>query len=686
MEVASLLDGAPAKRGRGRPKGATSAVVRDVRALGVHHVAFLRAALLGVDLRQAYERYLAFGETTSDLRHIEARRRELTSQLIEAGRRLDATLPPQAKVTRYVDLLRPDAPGPKVVALPSLDEWVAAEGMDPDMWSEAELLDEYRAAFALDNPEALEAAEGAADLVKERVRALNHLSNLLAVAPKADDKVDAWFARPVVLRLRNAGVMTLENLYQLVNVYGFRWYGRVKGFGARRAAQVVAWLKAQSETLNLVIRDGLDEPKTRRALRLGTSSSQLVQTLRFGLVPLERLTLPSALLGLDGVYRSRLPNSLEASDDLQAVTRWLSRYDERPATQRSYRKEVERFVLWMTSVQRKAVSSASALDCQAYRAFLQAVPPTWVNSSPVERTDPMWRPFRGAPSPASQKQALVIIQTMFEGLLDAGYLVANPMRAVMKGFALPSSKVNIQRSFGELEWQIVQQASAQLEVGPARTRVECVLELLVSSGIRLDELAKARRQNLQLESLPDLPPTWVLTVTGKRNKTRQVPLADEVVSKLELHARDGLALLAVSAAANGKGADSSNNSLDKPLIFALTGSVAQWKLRDGKVVQEQAVEEGGGALSAAGIYAMLKRFFSQAAMLAKASGLEEGRFEAASTHWLRHTFVRQALVDGAPLEVVSELAGHASIDTTSIYSSQELARKISTVRGLRRRT
>ena len=46
--------------------------------------------------------------------------------------------------------------------------------------------------------------------------------------------------------------------------------------------------------------------------------------------------------------------------------------------------------------------------------------------------------------------------------------------------------------------------------------------------------------------------------------------------------------------------------------------------------------------------------------------------------------MRQALVDGVPIEVASELAGHASIDTTSIYSTQELARKIKAVRGMKK--
>ena len=52
---------------------------------------------------------------------------------------------------------------------------------------------------------------------------------------------------------------------------------------------------------------------------------------------------------------------------------------------------------------------------------------------------------------------------------------------------------------------------------------------------------------------------------------------------------------------------------------------------------------------------------------------------------MRHTFVRQALVDGVPIEVVSDLAGHASIDTTSIYATQELARKIKAASQMRRR-
>ena len=147
----------------------------------------------------------------------------------------------------------------------------------------------------------------------------------------------------------------------------------------------------------------------------------------------------------------------------------------------------------------------------------------------------MWRAFRGQPAAASQKQALVIIQTLLSGLVDAGYLVANPMRALMKSFDLPTSKVDIKRAFTEADWSHVLQCVEATADSRERLRLQCILEILVTSGIRLDELAKARHSHMRVESLPDLPDTWILTVTGKRAKTREVPLNPEIVRLLALH-------------------------------------------------------------------------------------------------------------------------------------------------------
>jgi site-specific recombinase XerD len=664
---------------------------------------------LGLDLRDSFLRYLAWSETTTDLRYIQNRRDALLKQIIEAGRNLDPDLPTHVGLSQSLDLLRSQAKAPAAVQLPSLEEWADREGMDPDMYSEAELLAEYKAAFGLDNADALEAGAHLKDPTADRVRALNHLESLMAVTPAASDKLETWFARSVVKRLRNVGLLSLADLVNFINVYGYRWHGRIKAFGAHRAQQVVFWLRLQQEQLNMVISSAVDEPKSKMILRRagqgdliasrmaglaslgigqlpglgGTQLSGLTgsdKTSAFGLgtyaqLGLERIRRVPGLAGESGVFRSHMANTLGADNDLDAVNAWLTRYQEKPSTQRSYRKEIERFMLWCAQELKKPLSSVTSPDCQKYRDFLKDVPLSWIHPAPVQRTDPLWRAFRGQPNQASQKQALVILQTLFTGLVDAGYLVANPMRSLMKSFDLPASKIDIRRSFTEREWNHVLVCVDALEEGPERIRLKCILDLLVTSGVRLDELAKARHGNLRLENLPDLPETWILTVTGKRNKTREIPLNPDVVRLLAMHGKEFM-----------EQDKQLSNTADLPLIRTLHSSVKQWRQGEGGSLQSVSVsDQPGAALSASGIYAVLKRCFAKAAKTTAAVGLDPARFEKASTHWMRHTFVRQALVDGMPIEVASELVGHASIDTTSIYAKQELARKIKAVQGMKRR-
>jgi hypothetical protein len=64
------------------------------------------------------------------------------------------------------------------------------------------------------------------------------------------------------------------------------------------------------------------------------------------------------------------------------------------------------------------------------------------------------------------------------------------------------------------------------------------------------------------------------------------------------------------------------------LVRTLHASVAQWgRAQEGVLTSALLSETTGGALSAAGIYAVLKRFFAQAAKTAEAAGLDPRRFE-----------------------------------------------------------
>ena len=79
------------------------------------------------------------------------------------------------------------------------------------------------------------------------------------------------------------------------------------------------------------------------------------------------------------------------------------------------------------------------------------------------------------------------------------------------------------------------------------------------------------KRSTDLVNASDLPQTWIFTVTGKRNKTREVPLNPDVVHLLALHAGEFL-----QEDKNCTDADS------LPLIRTLHPSVPQW----GRVLEE----------------------------------------------------------------------------------------------------
>jgi hypothetical protein len=57
----------------GRPIGSKVQVVQDARALGVHHFAFVRSSILGLDLAESFERYMAWAEYSAATNPLEVK-------------------------------------------------------------------------------------------------------------------------------------------------------------------------------------------------------------------------------------------------------------------------------------------------------------------------------------------------------------------------------------------------------------------------------------------------------------------------------------------------------------------------------------------------------------------------------------------------------------------------------------
>jgi integrase/recombinase XerC len=155
-------------------------------------------------------------------------------------------------------------------------------------------------------------------------------------------------------------------------------------------------------------------------------------------------------------------------------------------------------------------------------------------------------------------------------------------------------------------------------------RDEAVLLLLYGSGLRIAEALSLTAAALPLGD--------TLVVTGKRSKTRVVPLLAIVRAAIERYV-----------------------------------GLCPWPLpRDGALFRGAK----GGALDAA----LIRR-----AMQAARAGL--GLPPSATPHALRHSFATHLLGRGADLRAIQELLGHASLSSTQVYTAVDSAQLIDVYRN-----
>ena len=703
------------RRARGRPKGSKTRLLSPAGALGVHHFAFLRSWFLRLDVRDAWQRYLSFAELGSDLRRIEHRRAELLRQVLQLGHQLNLSLPAAQQITAQLELLAQEPFRLATTPLPSLDDFVDAMALDREFYSEADLLQEYRTFYHLDtvpDDRAGNPAGSSAD-VNAQVRALNQVEALMARQPVAADRLALWLSPALARRLQAAGIATLGALADTVRVYGHNWFTRAPGLGAVRAQTLVGWLAPLAGAFGNPIPDQARQPPQRQRALRASSLHRLVMPARFGIVPLDLLAVPRHLAGgqqLPGGFTTGLPNQPGAGNDLQALQGWLKGYQGSKATHRAYLKETERFYLWCLHLRGKPLAMIDTVDCRAYQAFLAALPAEWINPVPTPRKDPAWRPFRGPLGANSQKYALVVVRALFDGLRGVSYLAANPMDAVNRAVNVPQGGINADRSFTDQEWVFVRgqlaavrlaaghfavahlaardMAAGDMAAGPpglvsatatARRRqaealrLRLILELLVSTGLRLAEIANATLAHITEVAVAGEPTAVrVIQVQGQGDTPREVPIGDDIMALIAQHHADAAAIAALPCPA--------------PVLCTLAERPRQWvDSANGSAALELQAAPTVRALSAAGIYLTLKRFFKRISKQAHAvDGLSSARFLAASTHWLRHTFGRQGAAAGVPVEVLRLACGHASLNTTSAYLGTERAGVITELRKARR--
>lgn len=627
------------------------------RKVGLHHFAVFRGWLQGLEIETLADRYL---ETGLDLRLAKKTLNWIKDTVRQAALRNG----------RYGEarLLRVRlGQGETDSKIPDFEDYRAE--VDPTgFYMESELLERYLS----DHPQASNANASRRQRLRQRqLDAVIWLEKLVATQPVPSDLVSAWFDKSVSDRLVLAGIGTLAELMQRIEERGFRWYTTVPRLGVKGAERLVRWLQSNEATIgpltqnSLVPRNAI--PMTQRIASREKST---------GIVPIESLKIPTELDGAAAENRAPTAPLISAQNDREAIEAWIRVSTSNEHTSRAYRREAERLLLWALLERRKPLSGLGPEDCASYRDWLVGLgrtePDKWPFNIPQEdwcaekntpRFSPAWRPFVGALSASSIKQALTTLAAMFRWLTDARYCNYNPFLFFNSKVSLNDGNMDVELThvLSREQWDIVidaiyrksnDEAIEALLADPAKQkrermklqRLRFLFPFAHATGMRGSEIAACKLGDIYTRPASDgIRTRWMITVFGKGGKKRAVPLTEPTLEVVRLY-----------LTMRGLNPDPRLNPRDTPMLARL---------------------DGEKSVSYMTVYRLTKQFFEQVAQEQEELGKDHNAYslKKASTHWIRHTRANSMSLDGLAISMIQKFLGHANIATTSIYTASQEA-------------
>ena len=217
-------------------------------------------------------------------------------------------------------------------------------------------------------------------------------------------------------------------------------------------------------------------------------------------------------------------------------------------------------------------------------------------------------------SNTSINRKIASLKSFYKFLLKIQQITINPL---LKHKSLKTAK-KIQIPFSEKELQDVFEFN-NYENSFEGIRNQLIIELFYTTGIRRAELINIKTRQIDFSQKS-------IKVIGKRNKERIIPLLDCTLQLIKTYNEE-------------------RNDLE--------------------VIKENDVlilSTAGNKVSESFVYRLIKEYFSTVSQKTKKS-----------PHVLRHSFATHLLNNGADLNSVKELLGHASLSSTQIYTHSSLA-------------
>jgi integrase/recombinase XerC len=215
-----------------------------------------------------------------------------------------------------------------------------------------------------------------------------------------------------------------------------------------------------------------------------------------------------------------------------------------------------------------------------------------------------------AVTPRTLRRKIAALNTFYKYCLRNELISVNPA----EGLILPKLGKNLPEFIKESSIDVLFDDD-HFEKGFPGIRDKLVLELFYATGMRLAEMVSLDISSLDMDK-------GEIKILGKRNKERIVPLTGTLINMLKLY---------LSVRAENIQADSITNRL----ILTNQGHSAYPRM----------------------IQRLVRKHLIQSTTLDKKS-----------PHLLRHTFATHMLNNGADLNAVKELLGHASLAATEIYT------------------
>ncbi|HPF11851.1 MAG TPA: tyrosine-type recombinase/integrase [Flavobacteriaceae bacterium] len=220
----------------------------------------------------------------------------------------------------------------------------------------------------------------------------------------------------------------------------------------------------------------------------------------------------------------------------------------------------------------------------------------------------------GGISNRSVNRKVSSLKSYYKFLLKTKQISENPL---VKHKALKTSK-KVQVPFSEKEINQVIDILEQ-EAGFEGVRNKLIVELFYATGMRRAELVNLKITDISLSQKN-------IKVLGKRNKERIIPLLPSILITLEQYLEERKRLDSIK---------------DSAFLFLTQKGVKIYETL---------------------VYRIINSYFSIASEKVKKS-----------PHILRHSFATHLLNEGADLNAVKELLGHASLASTQVYTHNSIS-------------